>query len=349
MPSMGPSNRSALIVGLCALMLCPKIALPQCANWQAHNGSGDKAFHEFKYDLAQQEYIEATRLARDNHCDWNYVAVSMMSLADVYKYEGRYGDSEQLFADASRIVEIIPVAKRFPGLDATLLNNLADLYLEMARFSEADGFAKRSIEIRKREFGKKSPAYAISVSTLGAAYLGEGRVSDAEPLFREALAVLSKKRLESSRAYVEIHLAKMLTIQRKRQEAETEAQLSVDDMKKAGSNHPGLATALVALASLERDAGNYTEAMSNCKLAVAIDTALFKDGHPAIARDLNALAETYAAQEQYAEAEPLFQRALATRRQILGPAHPDYKTTLEDYAKLLRATGRDIEASQLKD
>ena len=50
-------------------MLCPKIALPQCANWQAHNGSGDRALHELKYDLAQREYIEATRLARDNHCD----------------------------------------------------------------------------------------------------------------------------------------------------------------------------------------------------------------------------------------------------------------------------------------
>jgi tetratricopeptide (TPR) repeat protein len=79
---------------------------------------------------------------------------------------------------------------------------------------------------------------------------------------------------------------------------------------------------LVALADLERGVGNYTDAMSNCKLAVAIDTALFRDGHPAIARDLNVLAETYAAQEQYAEAEPLFQRALAARKQLLGPAHP---------------------------
>jgi hypothetical protein len=347
---MEPWNRSTFILGLCAVsMLCPKIALSQCANWQAHNGSGDKALHELKYDLAQQEYIEATRLARDNHCDWNYVAVSTMALADVYKYEGRYTDSEQLFADANGWVGSIPVSKRFPGLEATLLNNLADLYLEMARFIDAEALAKRSIEIRKREFGKKSPAYAISVSTLGGAYLGEGRGSDAEPLFREALAVLSKKRPESLRAYVEIHLAKMLTIESKRQEAEIEAQLAVDDMKKAGSDHPGLATALVTLADLERGAGNYPEAMSNCKLAIAIDTALFKGDHPAIARDLNALAETYAAQEQYAEAEPLFHRALAARKQLLDPAHPDYKTTLEDYAKLLRATGRDLEASQLKD
>ena len=52
-------------------------------------------------------------------------------------------------------------------------------------------------------------------------------------------------------------------------------------------------------------------------------------------------------QGRYTEAEPLYQRSLAIVEKALGPEHPSVATSLENYAILLRKTGRgaDISAS----
>ncbi|MFQ5818178.1 MAG: tetratricopeptide repeat protein, partial [Terriglobia bacterium] len=50
---------------------------------------------------------------------------------------------------------------------------------------------------------------------------------------------------------------------------------------------------------------------------------------------------------KYAAAEPLYQRSLAIWEKALGPEHPDVATALENYAALLRKTGRRAEAARL--
>ena len=49
-----------------------------------------------------------------------------------------------------------------------------------------------------------------------------------------------------------------------------------------------------------------------------------------------------------AEAEPHYKRALAIIEKALGPEHPDVAQSLENYAALLRKTGRDDEAVKLE-
>ena len=67
-----------------------------------------------------------------------------------------------------------------------------------------------------------------------------------------------------------------------------------------------------------------------------------------MATDLNNLAALYQAQGNYAEAEPLYQRALAIDEKALGPEHPDVATSLENYASLLRETGRAGDAAEME-
>ena len=50
----------------------------------------------------------------------------------------------------------------------------------------------------------------------------------------------------------------------------------------------------------------------------------------------------------YTVAEPLYQRSLAIAGKALGPDHPDVAATLENYADLLRKTGRDAEAENME-
>ena len=67
-----------------------------------------------------------------------------------------------------------------------------------------------------------------------------------------------------------------------------------------------------------------------------------------MAVSLNNLAALYWTQGKYAEAEPLFKRSLATVEKALGPEHPLVAQSLENYAALLRRTGRSAEAAKLE-
>ncbi len=63
---------------------------------------------------------------------------------------------------------------------------------------------------------------------------------------------------------------------------------------------------------------------------------------------LNNLALLYDDQDHNAEAEPLHKRSLAIWEKALGPKHPDVATSLENYAALLRATERTVEADKME-
>ncbi len=67
-----------------------------------------------------------------------------------------------------------------------------------------------------------------------------------------------------------------------------------------------------------------------------------------MATSLNNLALLYKAQGNYAEAEPLYRRSLAIWEKALGPEHPDVVQSLENYAALLRETGRADEAAEME-
>ena len=63
---------------------------------------------------------------------------------------------------------------------------------------------------------------------------------------------------------------------------------------------------------------------------------------------LNHLAGLYADQNGHTEVEPLYRRALAIFETARGPDHPDVAATLEEYAGLLRATGREAQAAEIE-
>ncbi len=63
---------------------------------------------------------------------------------------------------------------------------------------------------------------------------------------------------------------------------------------------------------------------------------------------LNNLAELYQAQGNYADAEPLYQRSRTILERALGLEHPNVAQSLENYAALLRKTGRPKKAAKME-
>ncbi len=67
-----------------------------------------------------------------------------------------------------------------------------------------------------------------------------------------------------------------------------------------------------------------------------------------MAIDVTNLAWMYLDQGKFEPAESSFQRALKIREKVFGPDHPDVADSLENYAGLLRETGRPAEAAKLE-
>jgi hypothetical protein len=67
----------------------------------------------------------------------------------------------------------------------------------------------------------------------------------------------------------------------------------------------------------------------------------------AVAKTLHDVALRFAKEGKYAEAERIYQQCLQIREKDCGPNDPDLCQTLENYAKLLRKTNREVEASEL--
>ena len=60
------------------------------------------------------------------------------------------------------------------------------------------------------------------------------------------------------------------------------------------------------------------------------------------------MALLYSAQGNYPMGELLYNRALAIWEKALGPEHPHVAASLENYAALLRKTGRGGEARKME-
>jgi CHAT domain-containing protein len=69
----------------------------------------------------------------------------------------------------------------------TSVGNLASLYSDQGRYSEAEALYLRALEVRERTPGPEHPSTLLSVGNLASLYSNQGRYSEAEPLYLRAL------------------------------------------------------------------------------------------------------------------------------------------------------------------
>jgi tetratricopeptide (TPR) repeat protein len=189
------------------------------------------------------------------------------------------------------------------------------------------------------------------LSQLGYYLQERARYQEAEPLYRQALAI-REMQLGPDHPDTASSLNNLATLyddQGKYTEAEPldRRALAICE-KQLGPDHPYTASSLNNLAYLYNAQGKYTEAEPLYRRALAICEKQLGPDHPYTASSLNNLAMLYNAQGKYAEAEPLLRRALAIKEQKLGVAHPSTQFTRENYASLLRKMERDQEADAIE-
>ncbi|MDZ8227763.1 tetratricopeptide repeat protein, partial [Nostoc sp. ChiVER01] len=241
---------------------------------------------------------------------------------------------------------------------ASLYITLANIYKQRLDRGEAQDYQQeldlaikyiyKALELQK-ELGLEEDV-ATSLNNLALLYNSQGRYSEAEPLFIQALA-LRRQLLGDEHPNVATslnNLANLYYSQGRYSEAEPLfIQALVLRRQLLGDEHPDVATSLNNLANLYNSQGRYSEAEPLFIQALALRRQLLGDEHPNVAASLNNLALLYYSQGRYSEAEPLFIQALALKRQLLGDEHPDVAASLNNLANLYESQGRYSEAEPL--
>lgn len=198
--------------------------------------------------------------------------------------------------------------------------------------------------------GSGSAELAELLNNAGSYLHGRGRYGEAEPLFKEGLAIGEKSlgREHPDLAAGRNNLALLYSNTGRYAEAEPLFQeaLAVSE-KSFGREHPDVAIWLNNLANLYSETGRYAEAEPLFKEALAIGEKSLGRQHPYVGTWLNSMANLYYASGRYAEAETLFQEALAIAEKSLGKEHPDVASRLNNLANLYSETGRYAEAEAL--
>jgi tetratricopeptide (TPR) repeat protein len=177
-----------------------------------------------------------------------------------------------------------------------------------------------------------------------------GRYSDAEPLYKRALAV-REQALGPDHPDVAVslnNLAELYRAQGHYADAEPLHKRALAIREKAlGPDHPGVAVSLNNLALLYQAQGRYADAERLHRRALTIREKALGPNHPDVAQSLNNVAFLYQAQGRYADAEPLYKRALAIWEKALGPDSPNVAVSLYNLAKLYDEQARYADAESL--
>lgn len=186
---------------------------------------------------------------------------------------------------------------------ATLYFSLGDIYrkrLENGEFQDykteqdlAIEYFSKAVELQK-ELGLEKDL-ASSLNNLAFIYKSQGRYSEAEPLFIQAL--------------------------------ELNKQLG-------GESHPDVADSLNALGLLYTNQGRYTEAENLYIKSLEMTKSLRGESHHDVSIALNNLAELYRIQGRYGEAEPLYLQSLDLKKSVQGQLNLDVAITLNNLALL---------------
>src|SRR4028118_327987 len=241
---------------------------------------------------------------------------------------------------------------------ASLYASMGKIYHRRIESGECENFQDEyelAIEYFKKAIGlqqelEMEAELSSSLNYLAELYQSQGRYSEAEPLYLQAVEI-DRRSLPEDHPDLAMglnNLALLYKSQGRYSEAEPLFLQAVEiDRRSLPEDHPSLANHLNNLGGLYKSQGRYSEAEPLYLQAVEIDRRSLPEDHPRLATHLNNLAGLYKSQGRYSEAEPLYLQAVEIDRRSLPEDHPRLANHLNNLAGLYKSQGRYSEAEPL--
>jgi tetratricopeptide (TPR) repeat protein len=258
--------------------------------------------------------------------------------------------------------DLISRTEREKGLQnpslANLYASMGKIYYRRIESGECENFQqeyelaieyfKKAIELQK-ELGLEAEL-SSSLTYTGLLYQSQGRYSEAEPLYLQALEI-DRHSLPEDHPDLANHLnnlAELYRSQGRYSEAELLCLQALEIHRRLlGADHPSLAICFNNLAVIYKSQGRYSEAENLYLQALEIHKRLLQEDQPFLSACINNLALLYKSQGRYLEAESLYFKAMEIDRRSLSEDHPRFADYLNSLAVLYESQGRYSEAELL--
>lgn len=271
-------------------------------------------------------------------------AIAYTNLAVNLNALARYREAEPLHRHAVAIGEAV-LGKDDPQT-ALYLDNQAQNLAGLGRYEEARGLHTRALTIRRARLGDGLPV-AVSLIGLAGDLDALGRTEDAEPLWREALAL--RERLlppDAPGVANALHnLAANLVLQRRSAEAEPLFRRAMT-IYAAGKRPYERAMIMVGWAKTLADTGETARAETAYRDALADLRVRLPAGHPRLTEATAGLALVLATRDAGDEALALLSGVLRQDRATLGETHPEVASSLTLVGRALMERG-DVAAAAM--
>jgi tetratricopeptide (TPR) repeat protein len=233
-----------------------------------------------EYEAAEQELLEALRLADEQFGSWSIEAAAVLNaLGMTYKYWGRFEDGLRVYTRSLAIVERA-FGSEHPDV-ATLHHNLGGLAHAARRFDEAEPHARQSVELRRRLFGPDHVSTAEDEAAWAPILHALGRDEEARALLEHAIPILEAE-LGDEHPEVAGAWNNLGSTLEGAEAAEAYRRALATKERSLGPEHPALAITLNNLAINARRRGAFDEAEEHYRRALAILEARVEPDHPSI-------------------------------------------------------------------
>ncbi len=291
------------------------------------------------------------RQAVEMHRKWlpkeelNY-SYKLTSLATSLRSQHKFAESEPLEREALAIRERLLPANDW-GI-AHALGHLSSDLLMQKRFNDAEPLLRRQTEIVRKLAAPGTPASMAGVRELAGILRRQGRVKEADSLFKEVLQ-------ENRTDWVTLRSrAALLKSQGELAEAATTYRQSIDaQLKDLPPGHPDIAGNLSSCAAVLKSLGRIDEARDLCERVgkpylEALDAQEKAHGDaPILATSRVLCGSAYQSAGRMKEAESLYQQSLAMRRRLFGESNAQVVALMVRLSGFYKAQAKTNEANQV--
>jgi tetratricopeptide (TPR) repeat protein len=277
-----------------------------------------------------------------------------MLMGEVCRWESKHDLAEGFYKQAIVLCEKV-AGKDHPDMIIPLESLANFYYYTIADYNKVIPLQERILSIIRKTPGADSYQLAVRARNLADVYALSGLYPQAEPLYKEALAVAEKKSASSQSDQVEYLLSLSGFYQRwgKCDPAESFARRALSIRQTIQKNNPGpdpqldVVVCLDALGKIYLDCHRPQEAELIYRQSVQILEKLGGSTSSDLAPRLANLATAFRQQHKYRQAEAHYLRALRIFEKGLGNNSPEIIPVLEQYATLKTETGKQKEAVSL--
>ena len=269
---------------------------------------------------------------------------SPMETFRIYQPE-ELADPAELEQEIKQLLEIEPtsplLSSLYHSLGVVYFNRLEQGISIDRPAEQSAGVAALQSAIDRRQELNDALLLADSLNYLARLLQAMARYSNAEPLYKQAIAIRDSAGSSSEVAETINNLANLYQYMGRYSESEDLYKRSLQIREtNLGSEHLDVAASINDLATLYEAMGNYTAAEPLYKRSLEIREVQLGRNHPDTSTSLNNLAGLYRSMGQYDRALPLFESALEIRKSELGDRHPDTAASLNNLAGLYSSMGQ---------